>query len=244
MIASSTRPLSNLSSRLVCLLALAGLFASPWAFAQADGGVCGNPFVNGYGPFDYRAVSGQQRQIVEQYHFTPAVESLVSGITHTVAADIDYTLRAFPNHHRALVSMMNLGARMKTPKPPGAGVTVECYFVKALTFRPDDSVARMLYAKYLAANARKPEALQNLDMVAEQAKENAFTHYNLGLIYLELAEHSKALARAHSAMALGFSRPELKQALMTAGQWAEPKPEAAEAAASSPPAAASAPGSN
>src|SRR5437867_1540176 len=69
-------------------------------------GDCGNPFQNAYGPFDYRTATGDQKTIVEAHHFTSEVESLHAGITGSIGAEIDYTLRAFPNHPRALMAMI------------------------------------------------------------------------------------------------------------------------------------------
>ncbi len=212
----------------VVLLAM----ASPWAAAQQADPNCGNPFVNGFGPHDYRVEQGQNRKIVEDYHFKPQVESLISGQSSSLGGDIDYTLRAFPNHHRALISMMNLGFRLKVAKAPGANFTVECYFKRALLFRPDDTIARMIYAQYLAGAGRKADALPELEQTAQRAKDNGFTHYNLGLIYLEIGEFDKALLQAHRAQVHGFARPELKQRLLAAGKWSDPPPEGPESAAS------------
>jgi len=43
--------------------------------------------------------------------------------------------------------------------------------------------------------------------------------------------YDKALVQAHRAMALGFTRPDLRELLEKAGQWKDPEP-AAEPAAS------------
>ena len=216
---------------MVCL-ALGGL-ASPWAASQQADPACGNPFVNGFGPHDYRVEQGQKRKIVEDYHFLPRVESLIAGMSSSLGGDIDYTLRAFPNHHRALISMMNLGARTKTATPVGAQFSVECYFKRALLFRPDDAIARMIYAMYLANNGRKPEAARHLDVVAEGAKENGFTQYNVGLIYFEMGDFDNALKQAQRASGLGFDKPGgLKQQLQAASKWVDPPPAGAEGAAS------------
>lgn len=172
---------------------------------------------------------------MEDYHFLPRVESLISGMSGSLGADIDYTLRAFPNHHRALISMMNLGAKLKNPMPPGAQFSVECYFKRALQFRPDDTIARMIYAKFLATDGRKPEAIRQLEFVVQAAKENGFSQYNAGLIYFEMGEFDKALLQAHRALSLGFERPGgLKQQLQKAGKWVDAPPAGPEGTASNP----------
>lgn len=228
---ASRLPDPRVAAAAICVL-LASL-ASPWAAAQPADPACGNPFVNAYGPLDYRVEQGQKRKIVEDYHFTPRVESLIGGISGSLGAEIDYTLRAFPNHHRALIAMMKLGAKVKNPMPQGAQFTVECYFKRALLFRPDDTIARMIYAKYLAGSGRKPESIAQLDYAGRFAPNDGFTQYNAGLIYFEMGEFDKALQQAHRALELGFEWPGLKQQLQTAGKWVDPPPIEAASAASS-----------
>lgn len=197
--------------------------------------------VNSYGPFDYRFARGQELKVVEDFHFNSRVESLIAGQSSTIAGDLDYVLRAFPNHHRALVAMMRLGARTKDPKPTGAQFAVECYFKRALLFRPDDAVARMLYVQYLASNGRKAEANGELDRVVSATPDSAITQHNAGLLYFELGEFDKALAQAYRASALGFEGQSLKMRLQAAGKWVDPQPQAPDSAASSAGAAAPSP---
>jgi hypothetical protein len=206
------------------VLAVALLAMLMWAhpvFGQPSAAQCGN-LANAFGPFDYRTEKGERLHLVESAHFTPAVESLVRSVTGYIGADIDYTLRAFPNHHRALLSMMRLGERLKTPRVPNTNYEVECYFIRAITFRSNDTTVRMLYAMYLSTNQRKADALLQLSAARTLAGDNAFTHHNIGLLYMDLGEHELALGEAHMALSLGFSRPELKDRLVAAGKWAEP----------------------
>ncbi|WP_394788759.1 ABC transporter permease [Rhodoferax sp.] len=219
------------SKRLNYCLLLCALAGQP-AFAQVIGSECG-PLTNGFGPFDYRT-ERSNLNIVEMAHFTPEVEALIKGNAGYLGGDLDYTLRAFPNHHRALMSVMRYGEKSKSAIPRDLRYSVECYFDRAIRFRPDDAISRMIYAMYLNKHGRNPEALRQLDIAAEGAegKENAFTHYNLGLNYLDMKEYSKALNQAHKAYALGFIQPALKDKLKEAGKWTEPEAVAAEAGAS------------
>ncbi len=190
------------------------------ALAQSNYSSCGS-LDNPYGPFDYR-LQKSKLNIVEQYHFTPNVESLVSGKSSTfVGGDLDYTLRASPNHHRALMAMMRLGEKLKTPQPQGLSYSVECYFERALRFRSDDSIVRMLYATYLFKNNREPDAVRQLGLASESAGDNPFTHYNIGLIYLDLQKYDQALAQAHKAYGLGFTQAALREKLKSLGKWKE-----------------------
>lgn len=187
------------------------------AQAQAPDNACGS-LANGYGPYDYRK-DKDKLPIVESSHFTPAVESLIHGISGPVGGELDYALRAFPNHHRVLIAMTRLGEKFKTPKPPGAKYNVDCYYDRAVRFAPDDNVVRMLYAQYLGKEGRTDDAVFQLETAAAQAPDAGFTQYNIGLVYFEIGKPDRALAQAHKALSLGFTRPELQKKLELAGKW-------------------------
>lgn len=225
MTAVSIAPLQRRTACLRWLLLGALVVVTGSARAQTGPEACGNPFVNHYGPFDFRLTTPQQRAIVENVHFTPGIESMTRpGTTmfHEMAGDVAYTLEVYPNHHRALVTMMRLSQRWKKDPAPGSKRTVECWFDRAVRFRPDDTVARALYAQFLHQNRRTAEATAQLDIALGHASDNPLTHYNLGLVYFELGAFDKALKQAHTARALGFTRPELQQSLEKAGRWSEP----------------------
>lgn len=200
-------------------------FAATAALAQTAPSNCGDPRQHRaaqFGPYDYRT-DKSKLGIVEDYHFTPAVEALVRGSTSTLpGSDLSYTLGVFPNHHRALLAMVRYGQKMKSPQPPGARYSVDCYFDRALRFRPDDSIVRMIYANYLSKSARTPEAIQQLEQATADAKNNAFSHYNIGLIYFDLKQYDRALVQAHKALSLGFPQTALRDQLQSVGKWTEP----------------------
>lgn len=174
---------------------------------------------NGFGPFDFLA-DKDRLPIVEDHHFTPEVEMLVRGHTSVdLGGDISYTLLAFPNHHRALQAMVRLGARLRTPQPAGAAYSIECYFERALRFRPHDTTARLLYANYLFQAQRKQEALGQMEVAAQDAADNPHTHYNMGLMYLENQRYDLAREHAHKAYDLGFTQPGLRDKLEHLGRW-------------------------
>jgi tetratricopeptide (TPR) repeat protein len=191
------------------------------SWAQDDNGVCGS-LNNAYGPYDFRN-DRDKLSIVTGAHFTPPVEALIRGVTNTTpGADIDYTLRAIPNHPNALIAMLRLGEKEKLDSPRGSRYTVECWFERAIRFRADDQVVRMIYATFLNSKQRKPEAMQQLEVVKSVAGDNPFTHYNLGMLYADLKEYDAALAQAHRAAALGFTQPALREKLRAVGQWSDP----------------------
>ncbi len=212
------------ASRMILTALLA---AGTSALAQPNGGACGS-LANAFGPFDYRHVRGHELQIVEGAHFTPAVEALIRGSSGYLGSDLDYTLRAFPNHHRALVSMMRYGEKTKSPQPPNTQYPVECYFERAIRFQRDDVIARLLYATFLQKADRHDEANAQLQQAEGFAGDNAFSHYNIGLVYLDGKNYQGAVRQAHRAYELGFPRTELKDRLVAAGQWEDPTAPAAD----------------
>ncbi|MDO9165337.1 MAG: ABC transporter permease [Rhodoferax sp.] len=198
---------------------------------------------NQYGPWDYRT-DRDKLPIVLGAHFTPAVEALIRGnTTVTPGTDIAYTLRAIPNNHRALIAMVRLGERDKTIQPVGSTYTIDCWFERAILFRPDDSIVRMIYSTYLNSKGRAPEANTQLEIATTYAKDSGFTHYNIGLHYFDMKNYDKALIQAHKALSLGFTQTALRDQLQSVGKWTEPPvlPAPPDDAASAPAAATSAP---
>lgn len=198
-------------------------FASAIVSAQAVSG-CGNLSGPGqYGPYDYRK-DIDKLPIVLTRHFTPEVEALLSGSTgKTPGPDIDYTLRAIPNNHRALIAMMRLGEKEKTPTPLGSHYSISCWFERAIVFTPNDSIVRMIYSTYLFKNNREVDAINQLEVAKTHAGDNPFTHFNIGLHYFDFKQYDKALTEAHRAMALGLDKPELRDKLMAIGKWSDYK---------------------
>lgn len=225
-------PTSRLRASLLALL-----LATPFLASAQEGMTLCGPLANAYGPYDFRN-DRDKLPIVVGAHFTPVVEALIRGTTNvSPGGDIDYTLRAIPNHPNALLSMAKLADRERTDQPRGSRYTVDCWFDRAIRFRPDDHVVRMLYANFLTEKKRSEDALRQLEVVRLQlAKDNPFTHYNLGLLYLGLQQFDKALAEAHLALSLGYPRTELQEKLRAAGHWKDPEPaaDAASAPASEP----------
>ncbi len=231
-------------------LSLIGLSVAGVGVAQST--ACGS-LTNNYGPHDYRdwkdlppidPVTNEMSplQLVEGAHFIESCEALVYCKRGSIGADLDYTLRAFPNHHRALVSMMNYGELTKRPKPPDARYTVDCYFQRALLWRPKDTIARLLYATYLNNNKRPADAKRQLEEASRQVGDSAFTVYNVGMVALDLNEIDMAVDAARRSYGAGMRHPALKQRLMALNRWPADLV-LPDDAASAPAAGASAPGS-
>ena len=201
-----------------CAIALA--LGAPAAHAALYG--CGELFGGGqFGPFDYRSIPAEPKNLVESAHFPPKVEGLLSGNSSTLGGDIDYTLRAIPNHPRALMSMSRLSMRDKTESPSGSRYPVECYFERAIRFTPDDPMPHLIYAIYLKDRRRIAEANQQLAGAEKLRGEvsNYDFDYNLGLVYFDVRNYEKSAMHAKRAYELGAQLPGLKKKLQSVGKW-------------------------
>ncbi len=225
----------------LALIAMPAL-AEPQRRIAATPEGCGEPH-NLYGPFDYRTAQPNQRYIVESAHFTKGVETLTKPGTGSYGHDIGYALAVFPNHPRAILTMEMLAAKQKSDPPEGADMTVECYYARGMLFSPDDYVFRMLYVNFLIRRNRLEEAHRFLDYVVEQTPESPLTQFNAGMLFFDMKDYDKALVQAHRIMAMGMTRPELRDRLKSVGRWKDPEPAAdsasAPTAAASPTSAAS-----
>jgi tetratricopeptide (TPR) repeat protein len=178
---------------------------------------CG-PLTTHYGPFDYRHDTGKLI-IVESAHFTPEVEAGLSGNTSYLGDDLNYTLQASPNHHRALATLSKLAVREKTVKVAHMKYPVACYFERAQRFAPDDGMVPSIYGGYLFALGKKDEALVAYKRAYAMLPDDAVVNYNLGLLFAERKDYAQALPLAEKAYSLGFPLPGLKNKLVAAGQW-------------------------
>jgi hypothetical protein len=217
-------PARALILALTCTVSAATAATSPTEPATPTAvQACGPVTIPGhYGPYDYVSERGRLA-IVEQYHFTAKVEALIAGESGALGGDLSYTLNASPNHLRALVAAMNYASRTKTARPPGMDMTVECYFDRAVRFRPGDAPVRALFALYLARLNRMPEAERQLEAAVHFAGDNALSQHNIGLTCLELGLFDQALKQAHLARKLGFEGTLLSDKLKAAKRWKEPE---------------------
>ncbi len=197
----------------ICLLSTATV-----SLAQSSG-FCDLNLENATGPFDYRTATAEIKHLVEKAHFTRRVESLIGGQSGALAPDIDYTLRVFPNHPRALLSMSRLARLHKSATPPGMRYSVECWFQRAIQFQPNDPQVRLVYGIELLKDGKREGAVEQLNVAERLAGKDPNIQYNLGLAYFDLGDYDKSLAYARTAYGLGFPLPGLRDKLKRAGKW-------------------------
>ena len=165
-----------------------------------------------YGPYDYRKTTPENHNLVESYHFTPEVEALVRGKSASVGGDIDYTLRAFPNHPRALWAYVRLHLsrdrdeyqEQKRQQAQSGGAPPECYFNRALVAIPDDPIVSKIYGIYLHRVGELEEAMNQYQRAETGMEGDAELAYNMGLLYFELGDISEAKRYAMKAERLGY----------------------------------------
>jgi hypothetical protein len=169
----------------------------------------------GFGPYDYTDPIDvkENLDIVERNHFTREVETLVRGITGSVYGDIDYTIRAFPNHHRALYALVNLQLRRDTSLP----TRPECYLDRAVRFKPDDPQVYLIYAIYLHRLGELDAALVKYKRAQELAPENPDVHYNMGLLFIDTRDFEQAKEHAMQAYAANYPLSGLRNRLKKHG---------------------------
>lgn len=218
----------NVTIKLLMVSIAGQLFFQPLVAAQETtlDRSCGDLTENTFRkPIDYYAADKELIRRVEDPHFPPHVENLQRGNTDdSLGADIAYTLRTFPNHPRALLAMSNLGRKEKTDKPRKSPFTIHCWFQRAIFFRPEDGMVRMVYGIDLMKKSKYQEALVQLAKAEQRLGKNGNLLYNLGLAHFELGDYDKALEYAHQASAAGFNLPGLKKKLELKKSWRDPLP--------------------
>lgn len=184
---------------------------------------CGD-LKNAIGPFDYRerGEHAYEFNLIENAHFVPDVENGIKGNTSSVSGDLDYTLRAIPNHHRALASMARFAVRTKAMQLDRMHYPVECFFDRAMRFAPTDGAVQAEYANYLFALGKKERAFELYRAAVRLTPENPTINYNVGLAYFAQKDYDNALKYAQQAYAGGYPLPGLKKKLIGVGKWVEP----------------------
>ena len=179
------------------------------------------PKAGGFGPFDYQqpVKYARQLEVVERVHFTPDVESLKHGAAGSLAADLDYTVRAFPNHHRALDSMSRLSIKLNRPFIPGMNCSVDGFFERAIRFAPADPWVHLGYGVHLYRWRKLSQAEAEFLQADKMVPNDGNIEYNLGLLYVDLKEWDKAMSYAEKAYAHGFRLPGLRDMLISVGKW-------------------------
>jgi tetratricopeptide (TPR) repeat protein len=174
----------------------------------------------GFGPFDYTTAKGKQKLgTVERAHFDSNVKNLISGkSSRDPMPDLVYVLARFPNHHQALYSMSQLLRRKEAngtlrKNNDNNHYSARCYFERAKTFSPKDSVVLALYGIHMHRSLKYSAAEQQYLAALRLVTINPEVNYNLGLLYVDMKNYPQAQKQADLAYSQGFPLPGLKNKL-------------------------------
>ncbi len=146
---------------LIILVVATNLQAEPF---------CGELDADFFGPFDYTNTYDRRNlQLAEGGRFTSNIRNLVSGNEGSLASELAYTLRAFPNHYPALIALAKLSLRRdrSVDYPRDQLYSAECFFDRAMRFRPSDVTVRTIYGNYLhSLDGRQDDAMEQYQVAA------------------------------------------------------------------------------
>jgi len=169
-----------------------------------------------FGPFDYYDIANTPHdalRYVEMEHFGPVTEQhRHSGDFCWYFDDLDYTLRAFPNHPGALQAVATFleshqPCKKNTPTPGTRSnhaspielmkqiegsdwqrVTAQGYFERAVKFRPKRMETYLLYGRYLRHEKKYDEALKVLEHARSLTPESEAVNLELAVLYFDLGQ--------------------------------------------------------
>jgi len=220
---------------IVCLivmcsssLASQGLNRKPgWPGTALSGTDCYGK-LTGYGPHDYNTEKEKIWE-VEAFHFLPKMESLDGEYKYKIlASNFDYTLRAVPNHHRALWAYSRLYLRAlkysgraaleESERAQKSTAAPECYFQRAKVFNPNDWMVWAIYGIYLHKRGELQASLTEYQRAEEELPNHAELIYNMGLLYFDMGDLAKARDYADRAENLGYPLRGLDRKIIDAGR--------------------------
>lgn len=192
---------------------------------------CNLDLQNGYGPYDYYDPKSSSPtgadpmgkiKRVTNVHLSQKMLLLTGRATGPISADLDYTLRAIPNHPEALnlASRLELRLRSRTNsallRDEKMKRSADCYFQRAFKFA-SSSETYAIYGVHLHRSKQYEEAKSAYQKSIEMGLKSANIHYNLGLTLVRLKEYALSEKHAHIAYQLGYPLKGLEKQLKTAG---------------------------
>lgn len=195
-----------------------------WVGVQLNGMPCIGGG-QGFGPFDYLQANAikDKLTIVESAHFTADVENLIKGNAsgENPEGDIDYTLRAWPNHHRALVSIIKfqININQKISQYTKLKTPPECYLQRAIHFSPQDAMSYSLYGYYLRKIGKLDEAQKQYQKASDLLPDNPKIAYSYSLLLIDMNQLDEAVKYAQIAYQHAGTPEALKKLLIKKGAW-------------------------
>jgi tetratricopeptide (TPR) repeat protein len=236
------------NSFLLAKWAVMALAVSGGAVAEdAPYGAEFSPNDKQFGPLDYYTTKSSNIALVERYHMGIVIaEAKRLKDDCSLWHNLDYTLRAIPNHPQALQEMANYLERGVSCYKPEASadlygtasdllkgrwrtIDAEDYFRVALNFMtrdthviPRHAETHVLYADWLRKKDRMNDAMEQYNAARALKPGYANTYYGLGMLYLDQMNVAKAAENARKAYSLGKPPTDLRERLVAAGAWPAP----------------------
>jgi tetratricopeptide (TPR) repeat protein len=170
---------------------------------------------------DYYSINQTERgaellKSVEKYHMKPAEDEIRQKRYQAAWGDIDFMLRAFPNHPQVLLLMIDLCAKWKSPRCTD---DLAGRFERAIAVNPRAPNTFVVLGIYQQRNRAYREAISSYERALALDPESVNAHYNLGLAYLDAKNYELANQHAQQAYRLGAQLPGLRAKLTKAGRW-------------------------
>lgn len=158
--------------------------------------------------------------IVTAYHFNSDIVRLRRGQTSTnISGDLDYTLRALPNHPVALDTvsrfevLQNNSVEFKSKQKP-MPFEADCYFQRAINvFGYNQPQTYMLWGLHKYRQKKYEKAIKYFIQAESLKFKSADLAYYFGLTYFQLGDFDKAQKYSDRAYKMGYQLPGLKNLL-------------------------------
>jgi len=214
-------PMLALCSVCPPVLAVGTGVPAPWVGTNLYGKKCQGTRIP-YGPYDYLQRQRLQSQlfIVEEYHLSPQILRLEQGTTTSAIKEIQYTLMAWPNHHKALYAayQYRLIHRGDWLQNVNSATPVECHLQRAIKFSPKDPVPYMILGLLMHDFEQYKLALKSFRTANRLLPNDVITQYNMGLTLVELGQYDEAAQLVEEIYRTDFPLQGLKNKLARATQ--------------------------
>jgi tetratricopeptide (TPR) repeat protein len=204
-----------------------------------------------FGPYDYYRPPSQPPAaiaLVERAHLGYVVaEQLFKKDYCGYYLNLDYTLRALPNHPKALTMMAKYLESHATCPPSrkdevttaAAVIALESgtwqerdmtyYFETAINFMTEDTrviprhaETHVLYGDWLRKSGNYEKAQKQYETAISLKPGFTDAYYGMGMMYLDQKNTAKAAEYAKQAYSTGKPPPELRDRLVASGVWQAP----------------------
>jgi len=197
---------------------------APWVGSDLNGLPCPQ-LHKGYGPYDYlqRDKYAHELWLVDSTHFHKDIENLIDKTRRTgdTQGDLHYTLNAWPNHHRALLSVIRYQIKLnnKLMRPIPLTSPPECYLQRAMNYSPKDPVPHSFMGYYLEKIGHLEQAIKHYENALTISPNNSKIEYSYSLLLIKLKQYDKALSQAKNAYQHGNPPSGLRNKLIKLGVW-------------------------